>query len=296
MTEASPRTSHRLLLLAAALLFSTGGAAIKATTLTSWQVAGFRSLTAAAAVLILVPAARRGWSWRIVPVGVAYGIMLVMFVNATKLTTSANAIFLESTAPLYLLIIGPVLLREPVRRSDLALAAAVGCGLALIFAVRENAVATAPDPARGNMVAALTGVVWAFTVAGLRWLAKDRTRADASMAMVVLGNVIAFLMCAPAVFPVGNASARDIVAVLYLGVFQVGLAYFCVARAIRHVPAFEAAAILLVEPALNPVWAWLMHGERPGAYAVAGGAIILGATLANTWWQAGRAPGGKAAG
>ena len=172
------------------------------------------------------------------------------------------------------------------------MAAAVGCGLALIFAVRENAVATAPDPARGNMVAALTGVVWAFTVAGLRWLAKDRTRADASMAMVVLGNVIAFLMCAPAVFPVGHASARDIVAVLYLGVFQVGLAYFCVARAIRHVPAFEAAAILLVEPALNPVWAWLMHGERPGAYAVAGGAIILGATLANTWWQAGRAPGG----
>ena len=78
----------------------------------------------------------------------------------------------------------------------------------------------------------------------------------------------------------------DVLVIAYLGVFQIGLAYLCVATAILHVPAFEATAILLVEPALNPVWAWLIQGERPAAASIAGGAIILLATAAKTWWQA----------
>src|SRR5688500_90238 len=122
-------TTHRLQLLGAALLFSTGGAAIKATTLTAWQVAGFRSAVAAAAVFLLVPAARRGWTWHVLPVGVAYAATLVLFVAANKLTTSANAIFLQSTAPLYMLAFGPLLLKELVRRRDLAFMAPVLLGL-----------------------------------------------------------------------------------------------------------------------------------------------------------------------
>ena len=102
------RHANRLLLLAAAFLFSTGGAAIKATALTSWQVACFRSGVAALALLALVPAARRGWTRRTLIAALPYAATVLLFVLANKLTTSANAIFLQSTAPLYLLLLGPV--------------------------------------------------------------------------------------------------------------------------------------------------------------------------------------------
>src|SRR5579864_4599742 len=115
----SPAVRSRLLLAAAALLFSTGGAAIKGATLTGWQVASFRSAIAAAVLYLALPEARRGWSWRIAPPAAAYAATLLTFVLATRLTTAANAIYLQSTAPLYLLLLGPLLLREPIRRSDI---------------------------------------------------------------------------------------------------------------------------------------------------------------------------------
>ena len=109
----------RLLVLAAALLFSTGGVAIKACTLSGWQIASFRAFIAAATFLILVPEARRGYTRRNAMVAVIYAATLILFVNATKLTTAANAIFLQSTAPLYVLLLGPLLLHEHLRRGDL---------------------------------------------------------------------------------------------------------------------------------------------------------------------------------
>ena len=108
----------RLQLVAAAVLFSTGGAAIKWTTLNAWQVTGIRSLVAAAALLVFVPDARRHWSCRSWPVGIAYAITLVLFVTANKLTTAANAIFLQAAAPIYILLAAPWLLREHLRRED----------------------------------------------------------------------------------------------------------------------------------------------------------------------------------
>jgi hypothetical protein len=135
-------TRNRLLLLAAALLFSTGGAAIKATALTSWQVACFRSAVAGAALALLFPDSRRLRDRRALAAGVAYAATMVLFVAANKLTTSANAIFLQDTAPLYLLLLGPLLLREPLRARDLILAAVVGLGMSLFFLGQEQAVAT----------------------------------------------------------------------------------------------------------------------------------------------------------
>ena len=70
---------------------------------------------------------------------------------------------------------------------------------------------------------------------------------------------------------------------VYLGVFQIALAYVLVTQAISHVPALEASMILLIEPALNPLWAWLFQGEVPGVWAIVGGAMILGATTAKSW-------------
>jgi len=277
----SSRIHDRLLLLATALLFSTGGAAIKATTLVSWQVASFRSGVAILALLAFIPSSRCGWTWRILPVAAAYASTLVLFVLANKTTTAANAIFLQSTAPLYLTLLGPLLLREPIRRSDLALIVTVALGMTLFFVGTETATATAPDPLRGNVIAALSGISWALTIAGLRWLGS-RKGAGSAPASVAAGNLVACLVCLPMALPVAHVGWRNAAVLVYLGVFQIGLAYVCLARAMRRVPALEASLLLLAEPALNPTWAWLVHGERPGPWALAGGAVILAASLANT--------------
>lgn len=272
----------RLQLLAAALLFSTGGAAIKATTLSSWQVAGFRSAVAAAAIYLLVPAARRGWTWHVLPVGAAYATTLVLFVTANKLTTSANAIFLQSTAPLYMLLFGPLLLREPVRRRDVVLMVPVALGLALFFVGAQSPLHTAPNPRAGNLIAVASGAVWALTLVGLRWMGNRAGGQGSALPTVVAGNLIAFLACLPAALPVVDAGPADWLAIAYLGVFQIGAAYVLLTSGIRHVPVLQASVLLLLEPALNPVWAWLVHGEAPGPWSVAGGALILGATLVRT--------------
>lgn len=271
----------RLLLVCAALLFSTGGAAIKATTLTPWQTAGFRSAVAALAMLVLLPESRRGWTWRVVPVGMAYAATLVLFVHSTKLTTAANAIFLQSTAPAWLLLIGPLVLKEPVRRTDLFYSLALAGGMALFFLGADQASRTAPDPATGNLIAATSGLAWALTLTGLRWQAT-RNRAGGSLATVTVGNLIALSVCLPMALPVTNWTVMDGFVISYLGIVQVGLAYVCLTRGMRHVPAFEASTLLLIEPVANPVWAWLLHGERPSALAMFGGAVILASTLLKT--------------
>jgi drug/metabolite transporter, DME family len=272
------------------MLFSTGGAAIKATTLTTWQVAGFRSGVAALAVVLLIPAARRGWSWHVLPVGAAYAATMILFVASNKLTTAASAIFLQSTAPLYILLLGPLLLREPVRRSDVGFMAAVAAGLLLFFVGAEAPVATAPDPARGNVLALLSGVCWALTVMGLRWLGSRRGGDGSALPTVVAGNAIAFLTCLVPALPVVDAGAADWLVIAYLGVFQIAAAYVLLSAGLRHVPALEASILLLLEPALNPWWAWLVHGETPGPWSLAGGALILGATLVRAGWSGRASP------
>ncbi len=269
-------------MLAAALLFSTGGAAIKATALTGWQTAGLRSAVAAAALYALLPQARRLRDWRAWLTGVAYALTLVFFVQANKLTTSANAIFLQSTAPAYLLVLGPLLLHEKPRRRDLVVAAALACGMALFLTGAERGAATAPDPAQGNLWAAASGLTYAFALAGLRWQAHHSGQSGAALSTITAGNVLAAALCLPFSLPLEAAQPLDWAVIGYLGVFQIGLAYWCLTRGMRHVPAFEASILLLAEPVLNPVWTWLLLGERPAGQALAGGAAILAATL----WKA----------
>jgi len=277
-------TRARLQLIGAALLFSTGGAAIKAAEFTGWQIASLRSGFAAVALLLMAPGARRGWTRQSVLVGVAYAACLTLFVLANRLTTAANTIYLQSTAPLYLLILAPWLLKEPVRRRDLGFMLVVGFGLMLFFVGVETPVATAPDPVQGNILALFSGFCWALTVLGLRWLSASERRGS-PIAAVTSGNLIAFLVTLPFALPFGTHSVADWSLVVYLGVFQIALAYVLVTSAINHIPALEASVILLIEPALNPVWAWLVQGEVPGTWAMVGGAIILAATTAKSWTE-----------
>jgi drug/metabolite transporter (DMT)-like permease len=157
----------------------------------------------------------------------------------------------------------------------------------LFFAGHESPQATAPNPALGNLLGVSSGIFWAFTVAGLRWLGRDDAGGRAAGAgAALLGNTLAFALCLPWALPLGPPVLSDWLVVAYLGVFQIGLAYVLLTKALRRVPAFEAALLLLLEPALNPVWAYAVHGERPGPWALAGGAVILAATAVHSWRSA----------
>jgi drug/metabolite transporter (DMT)-like permease len=278
--------SPRAQVAVAALLFSTGGVAIKANAFTGWQVASLRSGIAACTLLVVLPTARRGMTWRAALVGVAYAATLVSFVLANKLTTSANAIYLQSTSPLYLLLLGPVVLHERISRRDIPVVLAVIAGLALVFLGADLPSATAPDPARGNMIGLISGLSYALMLCGLRWLGREGDQRGEGIAAVVLGNAFACVLALPMALPLVDASPVDWGVVLYLGVFQIGLAYLLVTRGLQHVRAIEVSLLLLIETAFNPVWSWLLLGEMPSAFAILGGAIIVVATVT----QAVRAP------
>lgn len=167
----------RLQVLAAALLFSTGGAAIKASSLSSWQVAGFRSAIAFFAVLVILPRSRARWTARSLSVGFCYAATMVLFVVANKLTTAANTIFLQYTSPLYLVLAGPLLLDEPVRPRDLVYLCVLGASLSLFFVDAPARSQSAPQPMLGNALALLSGAFWAATALGLRWMARPEAAA-----------------------------------------------------------------------------------------------------------------------
>ena len=269
----------KLYIMLGALLFSTGGVAIKASTLTGWQLSCFRSLAAGFALLILLPAARRGWSWRSFVVAVPFAATFTLFTLANKYTTAANAIFLQDTAPLYILLLGPFLLGERIRQRDLFLMAALLIGLGLIFASTREATLSASDPRLGDVLALVSGLTWAFTVLGLRWIAVRAERHEEEPSTVVVaGCFLASVFAMLFAFPVENASTGNWLIIGYLGVFQIGIAYVFIAEGVRRVRALELSLLLLVEPVFSPVWVWIFLGESPAGLAIAGGAVVIGAT------------------
>jgi drug/metabolite transporter (DMT)-like permease len=293
-TASAPRA--RLAIVAAALLFSTGGAAIKLVSLPPLQLAGLRAGIAALTLLALLRVPWRSFQPASVLIGVVQAVTLILFVIGNKLTTAASTIFLQSTAPLYVLALSPVLLNERIRRSDVGFLALFALGLGCFFVGVDPTQTTAPDPARGNLAGLAGGVAWAATVLGLRWLAVRAPTpsagrdagvgrpADLAAAATIVGNALVFLVCLPALSPLPQPTSRDVLVIAWLGVFQVGAAYAFVARGVRQVRAFDATMLMLIEPVLNPVWAWLLHGERPGPWSLAGGAMILATTAVRTWY------------
>ena len=289
MTEhAQPHAGDRLMVLAAALLFSTGGAVVKMTSFTGPQVACTRAAIASLALLIFLPNAWRWVSWRSLLVSCAYAATTICFALANKLTTAANAVFLQSAAPLYILLLSPVLLSESIRRRHLLFMVALATGMSMIVGGSQPPSATAPEPLLGNLLGILTGVCWAFTVIGLRWLGRAQNgaiRGHAAAAAVVGGNLIASLVTLPAALPLAATTAVDWAAVSFLGIFQIALAYVFLVRGVRRVGALEASLLILLEPVLSPFWAWLIHGEQPSVLAILGGAIIVAATAVYTAWS-----------
>ncbi len=261
----------RLLLIAAAVLWSTAGAAIKLCDLSGWQIAGGRSLVAGTFLLLAVRETRRRPTLPVLLVSVAYAFTVVLFVLATKLTTAANAIFIQDTAPLWVLLLSPWLVRERPTRGELLAIPVYGLGLGLFFLDELSA-----GQVTGNLIALASGVAFALSILGLR-----RLRADGPAALV-WGNLLAAGMALP-FWSTGPAPrALDLALLAYLGVFQLGLAYLCFSRGLERTPAVEASLLVLLEPVLNPIWTFLLAGERPGPWALVGGAVVLAATAWRT--------------
>ncbi|MBX3737057.1 MAG: DMT family transporter [Candidatus Didemnitutus sp.] len=260
-----------MLLLLAALCWSLGGVLLKSVNWPPLAVGGGRGLVAAVFLLLVMGRQRPfRWGWLPLATAVAYTGCTLLFAAATKLTTAANAILLQYTAPAYVALLGAWLLKERPTRSDWLTIAVVFVGLAVFLydGLRLNDVA-------GILLAIASGVAFSVMIVLLR-LQKD----DAPIGSIILGNFFAFLCGLPSILGAPLPDARSWVALLLLGVVQLGIAYLVYTKAIKHVTALEAVLIPVIEPILNPIWVMLVLGEKPSALALLGGAIVIGAV---TW-------------
>ena len=262
-----------LFVLAAALLWSTGGLFIKWTSLSGLELSFCRSFFAAITVAILTRHEGFGLNRVTAFASVLYAVLLILFVLATKETTAANAIFLQYTAPVYLLVLEPLIYKEKFRSRDLVTVLVCVGGMALFFVGQLR-----PQDVTGNLLALASGLCFALYFLCLRHpKAREVNRASS----VIYGNILAVIMTAPwGLAAIPNLTFHDTFSVVYLGVVQLGIAYalFTVAMA-RGVRSLDAGIICYIEPVLNPVWVFLVLGEKPSRWALLGGAIIVGAVI-----------------
>ena len=268
--------SPLLLVLGAAILWSTGGLFIKATHLSAIELSFGRSLLAAITIAIFTRREGFGLNRISALTSILYAALLLLFVLATKLTTAANAIFLQYTAPVYVLILEPLFYKEKFRARDFITVAACMAGMSLFFVGNLR-----PQDISGNLLALASGVCFALFFLLLRH-SKARNVNRASSA--IYGNLIVVLICGPAFFGAmqRGIDVGDYLRIAYLGVIQIGFAYllFTLAMA-RGVRSLDASIIGYIEPVLNPIWVFLFIGERPSTWAILGGGIIITSVIAH---------------
>ena len=270
-------------MLGAAVLWSTGGLFIKWVSLDALGVTMWRSLLAGVVIWLVArpplrdPRRTSRLTWGI---AISYALTLVMFVSATKLTTAASAIFLQYTAPLYLLVTGAVFLGERAAKLDYLTVAVAFVGMALFFVGKLDG-----DAMLGNILGAASGVMLAamFTLLRAPGITAE-TRPEA----MLLGNILLVVGLLVVNLARGTSAPftpdfSDVVGLVFLGVVQIGFAYLLFGYGVAYVQALEASLIGMLEPVLNPVWVFLFLGETPGWWAVLGGAIIVAAVAARTF-------------
>lgn len=240
---------------------------IKAVAWPPLAVAGARGLIAGLFLLAVTRGLRFHWSRPQLLGAVAYAICTVSFCVATKLTTAANAILLQYTAPVWVALLGAWLLGERATRADWLTIGVVLAGMALFFADGLELANVL-----GNTIAIFSGLSFAAMVIALR-----QQRDGSPVESIILGNFLAFLIGLPWIIDAPALPPAGWAALVTLGVVQLGFSYWLYARAIRHVTALEGVLIPVIEPILNPVWVLLALGERPAPYALLGGAIVLAA-------------------
>ena len=265
MSESQQHSRAIAGLIGAALLWSMGGVLLKSVHCHPLGVAGGRGIIAAVFLMVCLRRVRLRITPLMLGAAVAYAGTTALFAAANQLTTAANAILLQYTAPIYVAWLGRWLLGERVTRLDWATIGVVFAGMALFFGDKLTT-----DGLTGSLLAIVSGVAFAFMTVLLR-KQRDAEPADS----IVLGNLIAAAIGLPFLIAVPPTDAPSWGALVALGTLQLGLSYFLYARAIKHVTALGSILILMIEPVLNPIWVALTLGERPGRWALVGGAVVL---------------------
>ena len=265
-----------LFITGAALLWSTGGIGIKAISDSPLHVTFYRSLFAALALMLFL--GRKVWGTRqwkstgvFVIAIVSYATCLTTFVVATKWTTAANAIFLQYAGVIWVLIFSPLVLREPMRSRDVIAVVAAFSGMALFFVGKFE-----PRGMAGNGMALLSSVFFAALILALR---REQRAAQAA---VIWGNVLCCIALLPFVSTHLALTARSFGVLAFLGFFQIAAAYFLFVKGLAYVTATQASLTGMLEPVANPLWVFLILGERPSLFAIAGGVIVLAAIAWHT--------------
>lgn len=269
--------------LLAVLLWSSGGVLIKFTTLDAFTVNFGRSLLAAMTVAVFTRRKGLKLDGFTLLTAFLYAGTLTCFVYANKTTTAANAIFLQYTAPVYILILSPFVLKEKFRFSDFVTVAVCLGGMSLFFLEEQGSTdGLAPNVYLGNFAALLSGVFFGLYFVLLR---HPRSLANKNSAVSVFyGNLLIVLLMLP--FLINNPpqpNAADLTAIFFLGIFQIGIAYVLFTRGIAEgVRSLDASIIGFIEPFLNPIWVFLFLGEKPSRWAIFGGIIIICAVVVHT--------------
>lgn len=293
-------------------MWSTGGLFIKLTSLDAYQVTFFRSLLAGLTVLLFVVVKNRATArtlrdeLRINALGIfasiIYATLLFLFVWATKHTTAANAIFLQYTAPIYILILGPFVIGEKFHLSDLVTVIFCIAGMSLFFVGKLEI-----TDYQGNIAALGSGIFLGLYIMLLKhpravgpqaaslpasavtdeFGETDTKPPHSPISTVIYGNFLLALVTLPsgvAAFP--TITLKDAAAVGFLGVFQIGIAYILFIKGVTGgTRPLDASIIGFIEPLLNPVWVFLFVGEEPSNWAVLGGAIIIATVVLHTLRQ-----------
>ncbi len=269
-----------VLVVIAVLLWSTGGMFIKlATNLDAYQVTFFRSLLAGLTVLIIT----RKNGLRINGFGVVasiiYATLLFLFVWATKHTTAANAIFLQYTAPIYILVLAPFVISEKFHLRDLVTVVFCIAGMSLFF-VGDLTI----GDYQGNIAALGSGIFLGLYIMLLR---HPKAVGMNPVITVIYGNFLLALLTFPSgITAIPVMQLTDILAVAFLGIIQIGIAYILFIKGVTGgTRPLDASIIGFIEPLLNPVWVFLFIGERPSNWAILGGAIIITTVIAHTFNQ-----------
>ncbi|HEX3045111.1 MAG TPA: DMT family transporter, partial [Bacillota bacterium] len=266
----NPHRKAIIFLICTALLWSLGGLLIKSISWHPLAIAGSRSLIAAA--LMFAYRRKFTFTWSIAQIGgaVAYAATVILFVSANKMTTAANAILLQYTAPIYVALFGSWFLNEKTDfRGWLTIGVTLG-GMGLFFLDHLSA-----GNFWGNVLAICSGLSFAGVALFLR-----KQKDGSTIESLFLGNILTAIIGFPFIlqgFPGGSGWLGLIV----LGVFQLGLSYILYGEAVKHVTALEAILIPIIEPLLNPIWVFLLLHETPGEWALVGGGVVL---VAVTFW------------
>jgi drug/metabolite transporter (DMT)-like permease len=264
MDSTSERRKSVIFLILAATLWSTGGLFIK---MINWQpiaILAGRNIFSSVLFLIYLRRFPTKWTrWKVLA-AIAHILTAFLFISATKLTTAANAIFLQYTGPIYIVLLAFWFLRERPSRFDWLSMVIIFSGMLLFFGDKLSL-----DGLYGNILAVLSGVTMAFMTVALR-AQKDGVPAESILIAHLFTAIVGFPFVLKESWTVTNW-----VIIVYLGVFQIGFAFLFFTSAIKHVPAIEATLISTLEPVLNPIWVFLFIGEEPGRFALIGALIVL---------------------